>query len=71
MTGQYTYLVLGAGRQGRAAAYDLACRGEASQVLLADADEITARESSEQVNARLGKPIVHSLRADVRDTASD
>ena len=70
MTGQYTYLVLGAGRQGRAAAYDLACRGEASQVLLADADEITARESSEQVNARLGKPIVHSLRADARDTAS-
>ena len=46
MTGQYTYLVLGAGRQGRAAAYDLACRGDASQVLLADADEITARESS-------------------------
>jgi hypothetical protein len=32
----YSYLVLGAGRQGLAAAYDLASFGEASQVTLAD-----------------------------------
>jgi len=32
----YTYAVLGAGRQGTAAAYDMARWGEARRVILAD-----------------------------------
>ena len=34
----WTYAVLGAGRQGTAAAYDLARHGDARRVLLADRD---------------------------------
>ena len=34
----YRFGVLGAGRQGTAAAYDLVARGEATSVILADLD---------------------------------
>ena len=38
----FTYAVLGAGRQGAAAAYDMARWGDASRVLVADQDRAVA-----------------------------
>lgn len=47
----YRYLVLGAGRQGTAAAYDMARFGDAGQVTLADIGASVAEASAERVNA--------------------
>ena len=53
----FTYAVVGAGRQGVAAAYDLAVRGDASRILFLDLDEAAARrprrESTRSPAARL------------------
>jgi lysine 6-dehydrogenase len=46
----FGYGVLGAGRQGTAAAYDLIERGDADEVVLADADERRAAESAHRIN---------------------
>jgi lysine 6-dehydrogenase len=43
----FRYAILGAGRQGTAAAYDLALRGDASQVILADQNPEAARKAAE------------------------
>jgi lysine 6-dehydrogenase len=50
----YRYAVLGAGRQGTAAAYDLLVRGEADRVVLADLDGDRAKTSAERVNRLAG-----------------
>jgi len=50
---RYEYTVLGAGRQGVALAYDLALRGEAARVLLADQDEATAHGAAERLQGLL------------------
>ena len=65
----FRYLVLGAGRQGVAAAYDLALRGEAEAVLLADAVKEAARAGAERLNSLLGKELVVPQVADAGDTA--
>ena len=46
----YTYAVLGAGRQGTAAAYDMARWGDAQRVVLADFDLDVARRAADRVN---------------------
>jgi lysine 6-dehydrogenase len=66
----YTYAVLGAGRQGTAAAYDMALWGEAERILLADCDLGAARRAVERVNELVGKPVVEPLRVDVTDLAA-
>ena len=45
----YRYLILGAGRQGTACAYDLALFGEADRIILADANESFARKSADRL----------------------
>jgi lysine 6-dehydrogenase len=50
---QYSYTVLGAGRQGVALAYDLARNGEAGRVLLADQDEGTASRAAQRLRRLL------------------
>jgi len=50
---RYTYVVLGAGRQGVALAYDLARFGEAKRVVVADADEPVARRAVVRLAALL------------------
>src|SRR5687767_12133115 len=50
---RYRYVVLGSGRQGTAAAYDLALRGAAGEVVLADASDAKAREAAGWIEARL------------------
>jgi len=63
----YSYIVLGAGRQGIAAAYDLAVFGQASRVTFADADVELAKHSADRVNELVHDRIVDALKLDVRD----
>ena len=65
----FVYAVLGAGRQGTAAAYDLARFGEVSKVLIADVDLATAQRSAARVNHLVGQEIAEAHQVDVTDTA--
>ena len=64
---RYRYAVLGAGRQGQAAAFDLAVRGEAEAVVLFDADEGRARRAAERVNGLAGRTVASAAGLDVRN----
>ena len=66
----YTYAVLGAGRQGTAAAYDLARWGDARRILLADFNPETARKSAERVNHLIGNPVAEAAAVNVTDPNS-
>ena len=63
----YSYLVLGAGRQGIAAAYDLARFGGASRITLADFDGRQAQAAARRVNQLVHNSIATALELDVRD----
>ncbi len=63
----YRYAVLGAGRQGTAAAYDLARFGRASAVYLADVDRPQAEQAAARVNALLPKPLAEPVKLDAAD----
>jgi len=62
-----SYLVLGAGRQGIAAAYDLARFGEAGRITLADVERERARAAADRVNRLVGDRVADALALDVRD----
>lgn len=64
---RYRYLVLGAGMQGAAAAYDLAVRSEASEVVLADQDIHRAQTAAERVNHLAGRQVTRAVALDVTD----
>ncbi len=66
----YTYAVLGAGRQGTAAAYDMARWGDARRVILADLNLDVARGAVERVNQLLGKVIAEPVQVDATDLAA-
>ena len=66
----YSYIVLGAGRQTTASAYDLGKFGEADKITLADADFARARAAAECVNQLLGRPVAQPLALDVRDDSA-
>src|SRR6185437_14945327 len=66
----FSYMVLGAGRQGIAAAYDLVKFGEAKRVTLADVDATLAERSAAQVNELLGRRAATALALDVSDEAA-
>ena len=63
----YSYLVLGAGRQGIAAAYDLALFGEASRVTLADLNQERAQAAADKVNHLARTRVANAIGLDVRD----
>jgi lysine 6-dehydrogenase len=63
----YRYAVLGAGRQGTAAAYDMAKFGDAVRVTLADVSLDAAGCSANRVNWLLGRPIADFVQLDVTD----
>jgi len=67
---QHRYAVLGAGRQGTAAAYDMARFGDAAQVLVADFELERAQEAARRVNELSGRDVARAARVDVRDEAS-
>lgn len=64
---KYTYAVLGAGRQGTAAAYDMARWGEARRVILADQDITIAERAANRVNQLVGSPLAEATQVDVID----
>ncbi len=66
----YTYTVLGAGRQGTAAAYDMGRWGDARRVILADRDFEIARRAAERVNRLLGREVAEARVVDVTDHAA-
>ena len=66
----FTYAVLGAGRQGTAAAYDMARFGDAARVKIADVDPDAARRATARVNALLGREIAHPFVVNAADPAA-
>lgn len=64
---KYSYAVLGGGRQGTAAAFDMARFGDAKEVLIADIDRRAAEASAERVNTLLDAQIARALELDVTD----
>ncbi len=62
------YAVLGSGRQGTAAAYDMARFGDAKRVLLADLDPAAAEKSAARVNRLLDRQVAEPCRVDVTDS---
>lgn len=61
------YGVVGAGRQGTAAAYDLARHGGANRVVIADQDGAIARRAADRVNRLLGTEAAEAAELDVAD----
>jgi len=66
----YRYTVLGAGRQGVAAAYDLGLRGQADSIVLADASWTAASRGAERLNTLLGKHVTTPHVLDAADHAA-
>ncbi len=66
----FTYAVLGAGRQGTAAAYDMARWGDAGRIILADYDLQVAQSAAARVNRLAGRPVAEAAQVDVRDLAA-
>jgi len=66
----HTYAVLGGGRQGTAAAYDMARFGEAERVRIADIRLEAAQASADRVNRLIGRPIADPVQLDVTDHAA-
>ncbi|MEI6667703.1 MAG: saccharopine dehydrogenase C-terminal domain-containing protein [Acidobacteriota bacterium] len=66
----YKYAVVGAGRQGVAAAYDLATLGDAASVLMVDANLDAATAAATTLNGLIGRPIVRAARCDATDLAA-
>jgi lysine 6-dehydrogenase len=63
----YNYAVLGAGRQGTAAAYDMARWGDARRVTLADADLSAARQAANRVNQLISRQVAETVDVDATD----
>jgi lysine 6-dehydrogenase len=63
----YHYLIIGAGRQGTAAAYDLARFGDAARIVLADREPEVAARSADRVNRLTGSSLAEPLTLDVTD----
>jgi lysine 6-dehydrogenase len=61
----FIYAVLGGGRQGTAAAYDMAKFGDANKVLIADMSLEAATRAAERVNKLIDKEIVEAHQLDV------
>ena len=64
---EFQYVILGAGRQGTACAYDLIKLGGAGRVVLADRFLPVARAAAERVNSLLSTDRAHATQLDVTD----
>ncbi len=67
MTELIHYAVVGAGRQGVAAAYDMAKWGNAASVILADANGDLAARAAERINHLIGRTIATATQVDARN----
>jgi len=66
----HKYVVLGSGRQGVAAAYDLAVFGRAESLVLLDIDLGIAQGAAARLNRLLGKPIASGFQVDAGDLST-
>lgn len=64
------YAVIGAGRQGLAAAHDFVVHGGAEKVVLADVQVGTARAAAEALDKLVGRRVGEPVRVDAQDDAS-
>lgn len=66
----FRYAILGAGRQGTAAAHDLGRFGGAARVILADARGDAARQAAQRVSDLLSRALAEPAALDASDAAS-
>ncbi|HXJ66402.1 MAG TPA: saccharopine dehydrogenase C-terminal domain-containing protein [Actinomycetota bacterium] len=66
----HSYAILGAGRQGTAAAFDLVTFGGAGSVTLADADVAAAEKAASRVNELAGRDVADSTAVDASDESA-
>ena len=66
----FVYAVVGAGRQGTAAAYDMAKHGNAEKVLIGDKSFANAEKAANRVNKLLNINIAEAKQVDVKDFSS-
>ncbi len=67
---KFSYLILGSGRQGTAAAYDLVKFGDARRVVMADLDKGVASAAADRVNRLTATRTVEAASLDVADAAA-
>lgn len=65
----YRYAIIGAGRQGLSAAYDMGRFGDAEAILLYDMDSKTAKLGAERINTLLNSNIAHGEGLDAKDVS--
>jgi lysine 6-dehydrogenase len=63
---KYNYAVLGAGKQGTAAAYDMARFGNARKIMMGDIDARAAKRAANRVNLLCGRRIAEGVSVDVK-----
>ncbi|MCF6278068.1 MAG: saccharopine dehydrogenase NADP-binding domain-containing protein [Anaerolineales bacterium] len=64
----FRYAIIGSGKQGTAAAYDLAKFGKATQILMLDANLDAANHAAKRINHLIGQEIASSAQADAADS---
>ncbi|MCX6552358.1 MAG: hypothetical protein NTY02_15375 [Acidobacteria bacterium] len=65
----FSYAVIGAGRQGVAAAYDLAVFGDASRILFVDTGAAAAGDAAATINRLVGRDLAAGIAGDAADTS--
>jgi len=63
----FRYAVIGSGRQGTSAAYDLARFGDADYLLLADQSLSQAERGAARVNQLIGRQVAHAVQVEVQN----
>src|SRR5947209_712485 len=63
----FRYAIIGSGRQGTAAAYDLAMLGDADYLLMADMSLAQAERAAQRVNQLAGRAVAHVAQVNVQD----
>ncbi|HLL79012.1 MAG TPA: saccharopine dehydrogenase NADP-binding domain-containing protein, partial [Ktedonobacteraceae bacterium] len=63
----FRYAVIGSGRQGTAAAYDLARFGDAERIVMADMSLEQAERAAARVNRLVGREMARATAVNVRD----
>ena len=67
---EFTYAVLGAGRQGTASAYDMARWGDAKRVILVDKELAISERAAQRVNHLIGANVAEAAQGEATDTAA-
>src|SRR3989344_6407432 len=64
----FCYAVIGSGRQGVAAGYDLAKFGDAEEVIMVDLNKSRAKMAARRINKLLGREVARSEKAIISET---